>query len=154
MISLSQHLNNLLEHYLEPMKRETFLSNAEINALFGNIHEIVTFQRQFLQNLEEALELEPEFNKFEHCGQFRVSLMATNRVDVCVCESVCVTRLPIENLSLSTLYMLISFFFCHFPSTECAVCNWLRFSLLCQSLQALLLVLCQSQQGTEGSPPE
>lgn len=85
MISLSQHLNNLLEHYLEPMKRETFLSNAEINALFGNIHEIVTFQRQFLQNLEEALELEPEFNKFEHCGQFRVSLMATNRVDVCVC---------------------------------------------------------------------
>lgn len=154
MISLSQHLNNLLEHYLEPMKRETFLSNAEINALFGNIHEIVTFQRQFLQNLEEALELEPEFNKFEHCGQFRVSLMATNRVDICVCVSVCVTCLPIENLSLSTLYMLISFFLCHFPSTECAVCNWLRFSLLCQSLQALLLVLCQSQQGTEGSPPE
>lgn len=88
MISLSQHLNNLLEHYLEPMKRETFLSNAEINALFGNIHEIVTFQRQFLQNLEEALELEPEFNKFEHCGQFRVSLMATNRVDVCARECV------------------------------------------------------------------
>lgn len=76
----SQHLNNLLEHYLEPMKRETFLSNAEINALFGNIHEIVTFQRQFLQNLEEALELEPEFNKFEHCGQFRVSLMTTECV--------------------------------------------------------------------------
>jgi len=67
-----QHLNNLLEHYLEPMKRETFLSNAEINALFGNIHEIVTFQRQFLQNLEESLDLEPDFNKFEHCGQFRV----------------------------------------------------------------------------------
>lgn len=78
------------------MKRETFLSNAEINALFGNIHEIVTFQRQFLQNLEEALELEPEFNKFEHCGQFRVSLMTTE----CVCVGVCVTRLPIENLSL------------------------------------------------------
>ncbi|XP_043065567.1 protein still life, isoforms C/SIF type 2 isoform X4 [Drosophila bipectinata] len=71
-----KHLNNLLEHYLEPMKRETFLSNAEINALFGNIHEIVTFQRQFLQNLEEALDLEPEFNKFEHCGQFRNVLFA------------------------------------------------------------------------------
>lgn len=94
MISLSQHLNNLLEHYLEPMKRETFLSNAEINALFGNIHEIVTFQRQFLQNLEEALELEPEFNKFEHCGQFRVSLMATNIVDVCVCVRECVRDSP------------------------------------------------------------
>lgn len=56
------------------MKRETFLSNAEINALFGNIHEIVTFQRQFLQNLEEALELEPDFHKFDHSSQFRVSI--------------------------------------------------------------------------------
>lgn len=68
-----QHLNNLLENYLEPLKRETFLSSAEINALFGNIHEIVTFQRQFLQNLEEALDLEPDFHKFEHSSQFRVS---------------------------------------------------------------------------------
>lgn len=80
-----QHLNNLLEHYLEPMKRETFLSNAEINALFGNIHEIVTFQRQFLQNLEEALELEPEFNKFEHCGQFRVSSSTSSLPSSCKC---------------------------------------------------------------------
>lgn len=54
------------------MKRETFLSNAEINALFGNIQDIVTFQRQFLRNLEEAIELEPDFNKFEHSSQFKV----------------------------------------------------------------------------------
>lgn len=59
---------------MDPLKRETFLSNAEITALFGNIQEIVTFQRQFLQNLEEALELEPDFHKFEHSGQFRVSI--------------------------------------------------------------------------------
>lgn len=69
---LFQHLNNLLEHYLEPLKRETFLSNAEIAALFGNIQEIVTFQRQFLQNLEEALDLEPDFHKFDHSSQFKV----------------------------------------------------------------------------------
>lgn len=68
-----QHLNNLLENYLEPLKRETFLSNAEITALFGNIQEIVTFQRQFLQNLEEALEIEPDFHRFEHSSQFKVS---------------------------------------------------------------------------------
>lgn len=68
-----QHLNNLLENYLEPLKKETFLSNAEINALFGNIQEIVAFQRQFLQNLDEALELEPDFHKFEHPSQFKVS---------------------------------------------------------------------------------
>jgi T-lymphoma invasion and metastasis-inducing protein 1 len=71
---LRQHLNNLLENYLEPLKKETFLSNAEINALFGNIQEIVTFQRQFLQNLEEALDLEPDFHKFEYSSQFKVSI--------------------------------------------------------------------------------
>ncbi|KAI8428896.1 hypothetical protein MSG28_007529 [Choristoneura fumiferana] len=70
------HLNNLLENYLEPLKRETFLSNAEINALFGNIQEIVTFQRQFLQNLEEALESEPNFHHFEFSNQFKNILFA------------------------------------------------------------------------------
>lgn len=76
-------MNNLLEHYLEPLKRETFLSNAEITALFGNIQEIVTFQRQFLQNLEEALELEPEFHKFEHSSQFKVSVKPLTTVLKC-----------------------------------------------------------------------
>lgn len=63
-----------MENYLEPLKKETFLSNAEINALFGNIQEIVTFQRQFLQNLEEALDAEPNFNHLEFSNQFKVSL--------------------------------------------------------------------------------
>lgn len=67
-----QHLNNLLENYLEPLKKETFLSVAEVNALFGNIQEIVTFQRQFLHNLDEALEMEPDFHKFDHPSQFKV----------------------------------------------------------------------------------
>ncbi|XP_028174874.1 protein still life, isoform SIF type 1 isoform X3 [Ostrinia furnacalis] len=71
-----KHLNNLLENYLEPLKKETFLSNAEINALFGNIQEIVTFQRQFLQNLEEALEAEPNFHHFEFSNQFKNILFA------------------------------------------------------------------------------
>jgi RhoGEF domain len=79
---LPQHLNNLLENYLEPLKRETFLSNAEITALFGNIQEIVTFQRQFLQNLEEALGIEPDFHRFEHSGQFRVSRTSTTSIKI------------------------------------------------------------------------
>ncbi|XP_015603895.1 protein still life, isoform SIF type 1 isoform X3 [Cephus cinctus] len=66
-----KNLNNLLENYLEPLKRETFLSNAEINALFGNIQEIVTFQRQFLQNLDHAIEMESDFNSFDHPSQFK-----------------------------------------------------------------------------------
>ncbi|KAE8751517.1 hypothetical protein FOCC_FOCC001764 [Frankliniella occidentalis] len=66
-----KHLNSLLENYLEPLKKETFLSLAEINALFGNIQEIVTFQRQFLHNLDEALDMEPDFHKFDHPSQFK-----------------------------------------------------------------------------------
>lgn len=69
-----QHLNNLLENYLEPLKRETFLSNAEINALFGNIQEIVSFQRQFLENLDEAIDMEPDFHQFEHSSQYKVCI--------------------------------------------------------------------------------
>lgn len=72
-----------MEHYLEPLKRETFLSNAEIAALFGNIQEIVTFQRQFMQNLEEALELEPDFHKFDHSSQFKVSSFKLSAERVC-----------------------------------------------------------------------
>ncbi|EEB20227.1 still life, sif, putative [Pediculus humanus corporis] len=71
-----EHLNNLLENYLKPLKKETFLSNAEINALFGNIQEIVTFQRLFLQNLEESLKLEPDFHKFDHPSQFKNVLLS------------------------------------------------------------------------------
>uniref|UniRef100_A0A182NIS4 Still life n=1 Tax=Anopheles dirus TaxID=7168 RepID=A0A182NIS4_9DIPT len=65
-----------VKYYLEPLKRETFLSNAEITALFGNIQEIVTFQRQFLNNLEEALDLEPDFHQLEHPSQFKNVLFA------------------------------------------------------------------------------
>lgn len=75
-----QNLNNLLENYLEPLKRETFLSNAEINALFGNIQEIVTFQRQFLQNLDHAIEMEADFSNFDHPSQFKVREIEEERV--------------------------------------------------------------------------
>ena len=67
-----QHLNSLLENYLEPLKKETFLSSAEISALFGNIQEIVAFQRLFLDSLEQALALEPNFDYLEQPFQFKV----------------------------------------------------------------------------------
>lgn len=69
---LLQHLNNLLENYLEPLKQETFLSSAEINALFGNIQEIVAFQRLFMQSLEESMALEPNFELLDQPYQFKV----------------------------------------------------------------------------------
>jgi hypothetical protein len=123
---ISQHLNSLLEYYLEPLKRETFLSNAEITALFGNIQEIVTFQRQFLQNLEEALELEPDFHKFEHSSQFKVSSFSLSQHK----------PMPIDFFS---------------PPTERIVCNWISLFVLRKSFQAVLVLLRKSQQGTESA---
>jgi RhoGEF domain len=103
-------LNNLLENYLEPLKRETFLSNAEITALFGNIQEIVTFQRQFLQNLEEALDIEPDFHRFDHSSQFRVSFQ-------------------FDWLDLEFLEFSFQFFF-HFR-LECSLCYRISIFVLC-----------------------
>merc|ERR1740128_226406 len=71
-----KHLSNLLESYLEPLKKETFLSASEINALFGNINEIYTFQRLFQTSLEEALALEPNFDTFDQPSQFKNILFA------------------------------------------------------------------------------
>lgn len=68
-----KHLNNLLENYLEPLKRETFLSSAELSALFGNIQEIVAFQRLFQQSLEEALAIEVNFDQLDQPHQFKVN---------------------------------------------------------------------------------
>ena len=67
-----QHLSYLMKTYLEPLKKETFLSNTEINALFGNIQEIYGFQQQFLQTLENALETEAQFYNLDAPGQFKV----------------------------------------------------------------------------------
>lgn len=66
-----KHLNNLLENYLEPLKSASFLSSAEVNALFGNIREIVAFQRLFLQALQEALDMEPGFSSFDQPYEFK-----------------------------------------------------------------------------------
>ena len=69
---LFQHLSYLMKTYLEPLKKETFLSNTEINALFGNIQEIFGFQQQFLQTLENALETEAQFLNLDSPSQFKV----------------------------------------------------------------------------------
>ena len=80
---LLQHLSYLMKTYLEPLKKETFLSNTEINALFGNIQEIFGFQQQFLQTLENALETEAQFLNLDSPAQFKVrhltSVLLTSR---------------------------------------------------------------------------
>ena len=70
-----QDLNCLIERYLEPLKEETFLSAEDIEALFGNIQEIVQFQKLFLQSLEAAVELD-DVSVFSGAHQFKVSCSA------------------------------------------------------------------------------
>lgn len=53
-----QDLNTLIERYLEPLKAETFLSSDDVDQLFGNMQEIIQFQRLFQQSIEEAVELD------------------------------------------------------------------------------------------------
>ncbi|XP_061171231.1 protein still life, isoform SIF type 1-like isoform X4 [Saccostrea echinata] len=64
-------LNCLTEQYLIPLQSATFLTSGEIQQLFGNIQEIVAFQRQFLISLEEAIQLQGEFFQTEDPKVFR-----------------------------------------------------------------------------------
>ncbi|XP_064601963.1 protein still life, isoform SIF type 1-like isoform X2 [Liolophura sinensis] len=61
----------LTERYLEPLKEETFLTTDEIEQLFGNIQEIVQFQKQFLHSLEEAIGLDDKCSSTEDSRVFR-----------------------------------------------------------------------------------
>ncbi|XP_071133546.1 protein still life, isoform SIF type 1-like isoform X4 [Mytilus edulis] len=64
-------LEFLIDRYLEPLKEETFMSTDDVDHLFGNIHEISQFQKQFLQSLEEAMQLEGDFLAIEDPKLFR-----------------------------------------------------------------------------------
>ena len=64
----------MIDWYLEPLKQETFLSVEDIERLFGNIQEIVQFQKQFLHSLEQAVEQEaPAAADSNDASRFKVS---------------------------------------------------------------------------------
>ncbi|CAG0896123.1 unnamed protein product [Cyprideis torosa] len=74
------HLNNLIETYMDPLSEQSFLSPAEFSTLFGNIREIVSFQRVFLRGLEEAIQKEGGFMAFELPHQYRTLLFSLGNV--------------------------------------------------------------------------
>lgn len=77
VLVLLQHLNSLLSIYLEPMKSANFLSATDTATLFGNITEIVNFQREFLSALDESVAAEgKQFDKFEQPGLFKATLFS------------------------------------------------------------------------------
>ena len=46
----------MIKLYFQPLQDESFLSKTEVLSLFGNIQDIYSFQQEFLQSLEEAIE--------------------------------------------------------------------------------------------------
>ena len=50
-----QDLDCLATRYVEPLREESFLSDDDLQRLFGNIQDIIQFQKLFLDELEQSL---------------------------------------------------------------------------------------------------
>ncbi|XP_074853188.1 rho guanine nucleotide exchange factor TIAM1 isoform X1 [Carettochelys insculpta] len=69
-------LNCLMERYLKPLQKETFLTQDELDVLFGNLTEMVAFQVEFLKTLEDGVRLVPDLEKLERVDQFKKVLFS------------------------------------------------------------------------------
>ncbi|XP_030057988.1 rho guanine nucleotide exchange factor TIAM1 isoform X2 [Microcaecilia unicolor] len=69
-------LNCLMERYLKPLQKETFLTQDELDVLFGNLTEMVEFQVEFLKTLEDGVRLVPDLEKLEKVEQFKKVLFS------------------------------------------------------------------------------
>ncbi|KAM5334727.1 rho guanine nucleotide exchange factor TIAM1 isoform 5-T7 [Glossophaga mutica] len=69
-------LNCLMERYLRPLQKETFLTQDELDVLFGNLTEMVDFQVEFLRTLEDGVRLVPDLEKLEKVDQFKKVLFS------------------------------------------------------------------------------
>uniref|UniRef100_A0A671RDT1 T-lymphoma invasion and metastasis-inducing protein 1-like n=1 Tax=Sinocyclocheilus anshuiensis TaxID=1608454 RepID=A0A671RDT1_9TELE len=67
-------LNILIERYLNPLQKESILSQDELDVLFGNLAEMVEFQVEFLKTLEDGTRLVPDLDQLERVDQFKVPL--------------------------------------------------------------------------------
>ncbi|XP_061537071.1 rho guanine nucleotide exchange factor TIAM1 isoform X2 [Phycodurus eques] len=69
-------LNCLIGRYLSPLQKETFLTQDELDVLFGNLPEMVEFQVEFLKTLEDGTRLVPDLDKLERVDQFKKILFS------------------------------------------------------------------------------
>ncbi|XP_069746181.1 rho guanine nucleotide exchange factor TIAM1-like isoform X3 [Narcine bancroftii] len=69
-------LNCLLERYLKPLQKEIFLTQDELDVLFGNLREMVQFQVEFLKTLEDGVKLVSDLEKLETVNQFKKVLFS------------------------------------------------------------------------------
>ncbi|XP_012693320.2 rho guanine nucleotide exchange factor TIAM1 [Clupea harengus] len=69
-------LNCLIGRYLTPLQKETFLTQDELDVLFGNLLEMIEFQVEFLKTLEDGTRLVPDLEKLERVDQFKKILFS------------------------------------------------------------------------------
>ncbi|KAL1261189.1 hypothetical protein QQF64_009016 [Cirrhinus molitorella] len=69
-------LNCLIGRYLTPLQKESFLSQDELDVLFGNLPEMLEFQVEFLKTLEDGTRLVPDLEKLERVEEFKKILFS------------------------------------------------------------------------------
>uniref|UniRef100_A0A4W4ELV1 TIAM Rac1 associated GEF 2a n=1 Tax=Electrophorus electricus TaxID=8005 RepID=A0A4W4ELV1_ELEEL len=74
--SYVKDLASLFEIYLKPLQKETFLTQDEMESLFGSLPEMLDFQKVFLQTLEERIASSPDFSTLETPVQFKKLLFS------------------------------------------------------------------------------
>ncbi|XP_056409408.1 rho guanine nucleotide exchange factor TIAM2-like, partial [Hyla sarda] len=74
--SYVKDLSCLFELYLEPLQNETFLTQDEMDSLFGSLPEMLDFQKIFLQTLEDGISSSTDFEILETPSQFRKLLFS------------------------------------------------------------------------------
>ncbi|XP_078086085.1 rho guanine nucleotide exchange factor TIAM2-like isoform X1 [Mustelus asterias] len=74
--SYVKDLSCLFEVYLDPLHNETFLTQDEMESLFGSLPEMLQFQKMFLQTLDDGIALSPDFSKLETPSQFKKLLFS------------------------------------------------------------------------------
>ncbi|XP_066867151.1 rho guanine nucleotide exchange factor TIAM2 isoform X4 [Kogia breviceps] len=74
--SYVKDLSCLFDLYLEPLQSETFLTQDEMESLFGSLPEMLEFQKVFLETLEDGISASSDFNILETPSQFRKLLFS------------------------------------------------------------------------------
>ncbi|KAJ1058441.1 hypothetical protein K5549_008358 [Capra hircus] len=74
--SYVKDLSCLFDLYLEPLQSETFLTQDEMESLFGSLPEMLEFQKVFLETLEDGISASSDFNTLETPSQFRKLLFS------------------------------------------------------------------------------
>uniref|UniRef100_A0A3Q3VYF4 Uncharacterized protein n=1 Tax=Mola mola TaxID=94237 RepID=A0A3Q3VYF4_MOLML len=69
-------LSCLIECYLTPLQKESFLTQDELDILFGNLGEMVEFQVEFLRTLEDGIRLVPDLDRLERVEHFKKVLFS------------------------------------------------------------------------------